>query len=62
MKRVFRKDLYLRDEIEYIPWWYKCDGVEVYPYDGLPNMYHAEVDGYDCLFFEDWCEEIADDE
>lgn len=68
--RIFRKELFLRDNVNYIPvlvcetpWWEKCDGVEVCHDDGdLPNVYHANVNGYEYIFHEDWCEEIEDDE
>lgn len=66
--KVFRKELFLRENPNYTPvfeceapWWEKCDGIEVHSDDELPNMYHANVNGREYVFHEDWCEEIEDD-
>lgn len=66
--KVFRKELFYADELFAkrqtklnLEWAEKCDGIEVYSDNDLPNMYHAYVNGCEYVFHKDWCEVIEDD-
>lgn len=67
-KKVFCKNLYLHDNVEYIPrlttekpWWEELDGIEVFPDEKVEGMYYADVDDFRHLFHKDWVREVDDD-